>query len=61
VAYLAGLGVGFWKSAQELETVREVEQRFMPDMETAEREALRRGWARALDRAKGWLTAEEKK
>jgi len=60
-AYLAGLGIGFWKSAQEIEALREVGQRFVPYMETAEREALRCGWARALERARGWLTAEEQR
>jgi len=28
-------------------------------MKAAERQALRRGWARALERAKGWLIVEE--
>jgi glycerol kinase len=54
-AYLAGLEIGFWKSGQEIEALREVGQQFTPCMEATEREALRRGWARALERAKGWL------
>ncbi|MHC1578898.1 MAG: glycerol kinase GlpK [Dehalococcoidia bacterium] len=58
-AYLAGLGIGFWKSGQEIEALRNVSQRFTPRMDAAERQALRRGWARALERAKGWLTVEE--
>jgi glycerol kinase len=58
-AYLAGLGIGFWKSGQEIEALREVGQQFTPRMEAAERQALRRGWERALGRAKGWLIAEE--
>ena len=58
-AYLAGLGVGFWKSGQEIEALREVGQRFTPCMEAGERQALRCGWARALERAKGWLIAKE--
>jgi len=58
-AHLAGLGIGFWKSTQEIEAVQELDRRFMPYMENAERETLRRGWARALERAKGWLTVEE--
>ena len=58
-AYLAGLGVGFWKSAEEIEALREVGRRFSPCMVTARREALRRGWSRALERARGWLIAEE--
>ena len=58
-AYLAGLGVGFWKSAEEIEALREVGRRFSPCMVTARREALRRGWSRALERSRGWLIAEE--
>ena len=58
-AYLAGLGIGFWKSGQEIEALREVGQRFTPCMEATERQALRGGWARALERAKGWLIVEE--
>ena len=54
-AYLAGLGIGFWKSGHEIEALREVGQQFTPRMEATERQALRRGWARALERAKGWL------
>ena len=58
-AYLAGLGIGFWKSGQEIEALREVGQQFTPCMETTERQTLRRGWARALERARGWLIVEE--
>jgi glycerol kinase len=57
-AYLAGLGVGFWKSGQEIEALREVVRQFTPRMEATERNALRRGWERALERAKGWLVEE---
>jgi glycerol kinase len=60
-AYLAGLGIGFWKSGQEMEALRDLGRRFTPCMEAAERQSLRGGWARALDRARGWLTAEEKR
>ncbi len=58
-AYLAGLGIGFWQSRKEIEALREIGQQFTPCMEAAERQTLRRGWARALERARGWLTAEE--
>jgi len=60
-AYLAGLGIGFWKSGQEIEALREVGQQFTPCMDTKECQTLRRGWARALERAKGWLTPEEQR
>jgi glycerol kinase len=58
-AYLAGLGIGFWKSVQEIESLREGGQRFSACMGTAQREALRRGWARALQRSRGWVVTEE--
>jgi glycerol kinase len=58
-AYLAGLGIGFWKSGQEIEALREVGQQFTPCMGATERQALRRGWERALERARGWLIVEE--
>jgi glycerol kinase len=58
-AYLAGLGIGFWKSAQEIETLRREGQRFTPRMGRAERDGLRRGWARALERSRGWVVVEE--
>jgi glycerol kinase len=58
-AYLAGLGVGFWKSGQEIEALREVGQQFTPHMEATQRQTLRRGWSRALERARGWLTVAE--
>jgi glycerol kinase len=58
-AYLAGLGIGFWKSTQEIEALQEPGQRFVAHIDTAERQALRRGWARALERAKGWITVDE--
>jgi glycerol kinase len=60
-AYLAGLGIGFWKSGQEIEALREVGQQFTPCMSATERQALRRGWERALERAKGWLIVEEQR
>ena len=60
-AYLAGLATGFWKSTREIEGLREVGKRFMAHMEASERQTLRLGWARALERAKGWLTAEEQR
>ncbi|MDH4068693.1 MAG: glycerol kinase GlpK, partial [Dehalococcoidia bacterium] len=49
-AYLAGLGTGFWKSGQEIEALREVGQQFTPHMKATQRQTLRRGWARALER-----------
>jgi glycerol kinase len=54
-AYLAGLAVGFWKDRAEVALLREVGQFFIPAAERERREALYRGWHRALRRSKRWL------
>ena len=54
-AYLAGLAVGFWKDRSEVALLREVGQFFIPATERERREALYRGWRRALRRSKRWL------
>ena len=54
-AYLAGLAVGFWKDRNEVASLREVGQFFIPAAERERREALYRGWRRALRRSKRWL------
>jgi glycerol kinase len=54
VAYLAGLAVGFWKSADEIANQWQVERRFEPAMPATRVAALRERWAHALERAKGW-------
>lgn len=48
-AFLAGLGIGFWKSADELEHVRKVDHVFRPRMKAEERERLHGGWKRAVE------------
>ncbi|MCL2486563.1 MAG: glycerol kinase, partial [Oscillospiraceae bacterium] len=53
-AYLAGLAVGVWKNADELKSRRRTEQRFTPGMESRRREALLRGWNRAVERSLAW-------
>jgi len=57
-AYLAGLAVGFWRDAAELETHWRLERRFEPTMSADRRTALRRGWRRAVERARGWVEPE---
>ncbi len=51
-AYLAGLGVGLWKSADELARVRKTERKFQPTMGTEEREKLYSGWKKAVERVR---------
>jgi len=58
-AYLAGLGIGFWKSREEIESLREVGKRFTPHIEVMQRQVLRHDWERALERAKNWLIVKE--
>ena len=53
-AYLAGLGVGFWKSQGEIASQWRAERRFEPKMPAARSAALRGRWKEALERAKGW-------
>jgi len=47
-ALLAGLGVGLWKSEEELERVRKPDRVFRPRMAPEQREALYQGWRRAV-------------
>ena len=53
-AFLAGLGVGVWRSTDVLERTRRVAARYEPRMSPDERDALYRGWLRAVDRARDW-------
>jgi glycerol kinase len=53
-AYLAGLGVGLWKSPADLAIHREIERAFAPTMPVAERQARLARWRRAVERAKDW-------
>jgi glycerol kinase len=52
-AYLAGLGVGYWRDVKEIASARN-ERRFEPTMASSQREALRQRWNEALSRAKAW-------
>jgi Insertion element 4 transposase N-terminal len=45
---LAGLGVGLWISAEQLERVRQRDRVFKPAMKPEERETLYHGWRRAV-------------
>lgn len=57
--YLAGLGVGFWESREELERQWKVERVFEPAMEGARREALYEDWKRAVERSFRWARPSE--
>jgi glycerol kinase len=52
--YLAGLGVGFWQSREELEQKWKIERVYEPKMGEAQRGELYSGWKRAVERTFGW-------
>jgi glycerol kinase len=51
-AFLAGLGVGFWGSAEEIAGLRRAERVFSPAIDEAARRRLCRGWAEAVARVR---------
>jgi glycerol kinase len=53
-AYLAGLGVGFWSSLDEVARNWQVERRFEPRMSRDEATARMHRWSQAVERARGW-------
>ena len=57
-AYLAGLGVGFWKDQREIAAHWEADRRFSSVTKPAVRKQLLTGWTRALARAKNWSRSQ---
>lgn len=53
-SYLAGLAVGVWKNRSQLEEQWQVDKTFEPQMSRSQVRQLRRGWTKALARAKHW-------
>jgi glycerol kinase len=51
-AFLAGLGVGFWDSADDIGALRQSEKVFRPHMSGEDRQRLVRGWCEAVERVK---------
>lgn len=54
-AFFAGLGVGFWKSLEELKSTWNEDRKFLPDMETDRRSELLKNWEKAVNRSMGWM------
>jgi glycerol kinase len=54
-AYLAGLAVGYWQDDAEIRSLWKVDRVFEPSMDQARRATFLAGWAKALDRSKGWV------
>jgi glycerol kinase len=53
-AYLAGLGVGFWRSAREVAENWRAQRVFEPTMARDEAAARLARWSSAVDRSRGW-------
>lgn len=53
-AYLAGLAVGVWKSKEELVNNWQLNRRFAPEMDSAKRDRLYKGWQKAVMRSIDW-------
>jgi glycerol kinase len=53
-AYLAGLGVGFWKKKKDIEHHWKLDRTFNPKISKDERESLYIGWKKAVQRSLNW-------
>jgi glycerol kinase len=53
-AYLAGLGVNFWNSTEELEHHWKLEKVYEPKMKEDLKEELYNGWKKAVQRSLNW-------
>ncbi len=57
-AYLAGLGIGVWRSTREIARLWKAARRFEPRMKRSEAEARMAVWHRAVARSMGWQQKE---
>jgi glycerol kinase len=53
-AFLAGLATGVWSSTEEVAASWQLDRRFEPRMDQAERDRLVDRWHRAVERSLGW-------
>ena len=53
-AYLAGLGVGYWSSEEDIRQQWAEDRRFRPGMDAAHAQDLLKGWQRAVKAAIAW-------
>jgi glycerol kinase len=53
-AYLAGIGVGFWRNLDEIRALRQEDRLFSPSMEGEKRAKLLAGWRKAVGRSRNW-------
>ena len=60
-AYLAGLGVKFWSSIDDIKNQWQVERTFTPKISSKEVDEYVKGWHRAVNAAKAWAADEGKR
>jgi glycerol kinase len=58
-AYLAGLATGYWKDAEAVRSIWEIDREFEPKIGEDERRARVKGWESAVSRTYGWAKEEE--
>ena len=54
-AYLAGLGVGFWETKDEVAAQWKIDRVFEPGFSKDRRDALYAGWQKAITRSLAWV------
>jgi glycerol kinase len=55
-AYLAGLAVGYWRDVNDVSHHWALDQEFVPEMPSEQRDKLHRRWLRAVERSRDWDT-----
>ncbi len=59
-AFLAGLAVGYWKNAEEIEKIWKTDKTFNPKKDRTEVEKNIKGWYRAIDALEYWTNNNSK-
>lgn len=49
--YMAGLGIGFWRSLSEIKKIKAIDKVFSPQMTASQRRLRKESWAKAVKRA----------
>ena len=58
-AYLAGLAVGFYANKEDIKTSWIIDREFTPQMSSAKRHVLYKGWKKAVSRTLEWAKEDE--
>lgn len=53
-AYLAGLATGYWENKEDVLHNWQVDREFKPSMDEEKRKVMLAGWAKAVDKTRGW-------